>query len=159
VNKTLLGVNNNHYNNTKEARSDLQRRRSEAYQLRLEGLTEEDIAQRLGCDQVTVSRYLKACREDNQRFVYEVAKDVGAFYKECLDSIDLIKRRAWEMYHKYEKEYSPKCASVCLKAQDLALRTEVERFKLFVEGPNIVAINAMSEKLDQIEQAYQNANR
>jgi IS30 family transposase len=52
-------------------------------------MTEGEIAQELGVDQSTISRDIKALKEQSQQFVYDLAKsDLAFYYKQCIDGIE-----------------------------------------------------------------------
>jgi predicted transcriptional regulator len=56
-----------------------------------------EIAKQLNMDQSTVSRDIKALKELSQRFVFDLAKsDLAYYYKQCIDGIEEVKRKAWE---------------------------------------------------------------
>ncbi len=63
-----------------------------------QSMTESEVAQKLGIDQSTISRDVKALKELSQRFVYDLAKsDLAYCYKECIDGVEEVKKKAWFM--------------------------------------------------------------
>jgi transcriptional antiterminator len=63
-----------------------------------QSMTESEVAQKLGVDQSTISRDVKALKELSQRFVYDLAKsDLAYCYKECIDGVEEVKKKAWFM--------------------------------------------------------------
>ena len=122
--------------------------------------TQTEIGRILGFDQSTISDDVKALREMSQRFIYDLAKsDLGFYYKQCLDGIEEAKKEAWDVHDRYVDPGSPDIQKVRLQALKVIIQAEVEKFKLLNEGPNILAVNAMSERLENIEQSIQEANR
>jgi hypothetical protein len=85
--------------------------------------------------------------------------DLGFLYKTCLDGIDEVIIKAWKIHDLYESSPSLSFAPVKLAALKVVIQAEVEKFKLLTEGPNVLAVNAMSERLDSIERSFQEDNR
>jgi hypothetical protein len=91
----------------------------------------------------------------SQRFIYDLAKsDLGFMYKQCLDGIDEAKKEAWRLYENYGSDN--KLRAILLKT---VIQAEEAKFKLLTEGPNVLAVNAMSERLERIQESFQNENR
>lgn len=58
-----------------------------------------EIAQELKVDQSTISRDIKALKQLSQRFVFDLAKsDLAYYYKQCLDGIEEVRRKGWEIF-------------------------------------------------------------
>ena len=81
-------------------------------------------------------------------FVYDLAKsDLAFYYKQCLVGIKEVKRKAWEILNK----------STDLSTRDklLALKVIIDcnesEFALFKEGPAIMQVKSMEERLSNIE--------
>jgi IS30 family transposase len=73
----------------------IEERRRQVASLLTRNLTQQAIAQKIGCDQSTVSDDVKALRIMSQKFVYDLAKsDLAYYYKSCLDGIDEAKKLA-----------------------------------------------------------------
>jgi hypothetical protein len=148
-----------HNNKIKSAKQlDIEQRRRYVASLLSKGATQSEIAEMCGVDQSTVSDDLKALKLMSQQFVYDLAKgDLGFCYKQCLDGLDEAKREAWKIYYGYEKSFS--ALNHRLTALKIVIQAEVEKFKLLNGGPNVLAVNKMSERIDHIEQSVQEANR
>lgn len=123
------------------------RRRTVASML-AQSMTESEIAEHLNVNQSTISRDIKVLKQLSQRFVYDLAKsDLAFYYKQCLVDIEEAKRRAWEIFNK----------STGLSTRDklLALKLIVDcnesKFALFKEGPAIMQVKSMEERLLNIE--------
>jgi hypothetical protein len=122
--------------------------------------TQTEIARHIGVDQSTISDDVKALREMSQRFIYDLAKsDLGFYYKSCLDGLEEVKKEAWDVHDRYVDPGSPDIQKVRLQALKVIIQAEVEKFKLLTEGPNVVAVNKMSERISEIERAFQNSDR
>jgi len=61
-------------------------------------MTETEIAQELKVDQSTISRDIKALKALSQRFVFDLVKsDLAYYYKQCIDGIEEVRRKGWEI--------------------------------------------------------------
>jgi uncharacterized protein YerC len=123
------------------------RRRTVASMLS-QSLTESEIAQQLNVNQSTISRDIKVLKQLSQRFVRNLAKsDLAFYYKQCLVGIEEAKRRVWEIYNK--------SADLTTRDKLLALKLIVDcnesKFALFKEGPAIMQLKSMEERLLNIE--------
>src|SRR5919112_1237269 len=77
----------------------IEERRRKVASLLAQSMTETEIAQKLIVDQSTISRDVKALKQLSQQFVYDLAKsDLAYYYKQCLDGMEEVKRKAWEAY-------------------------------------------------------------
>jgi transcriptional regulator with XRE-family HTH domain len=118
-----------------------------------QSMTESEIAQELNVDQSTISRDVKALKELSQQFIYNLAKsDLAYYYKQCIDGIEEAKREAWRIYHDNNNEVSVKEKLSALK---LIVEANESRFKLLSEGPSILAVKSLEERLNKIETAEQ----
>ena len=118
-----------------------------------QSMTESEIAQILNVDQSTISRDVKALKELSQQFVYSLAKsDLAYYYKQSIDGIEEVKREAWRIYRHNNNEVSVKEKLSALK---LVVESNEARFKLLSEGPCILAVKSLEERLNKIEIAGQ----
>jgi DNA-binding Lrp family transcriptional regulator len=125
-------------------------------------MTQMEIAEQLKINQSTVSDDVKALREASQRFIFDLAKsDLGYFYKECIDGIDDVTREAWKLYDVMTSGLvEPKNVKVALEALKIVIQAKEAKHKLLTEGPNILTVKAMEDRLQQIEQSFiKEANR
>jgi transcriptional antiterminator len=112
-----------------------------------QSLTETEIAQELKVDQSTISRDVKALKEISQQFVYDLAKsDLAYYYKQSIDGIEEAKREAWRIYNDNNISVKEK-----LSALKLIVESNEARFKLLSEGPSILAVKSLEERLNKIE--------
>jgi len=110
-------------------------------------MNETEIAKELDVDQSTISRDIKVLKELSQRFVFDLAKsDLAYYYKQCIDGIEEVRRKGWEIF---------KGSSLAPKDRLLALKVIREcneaKFALFKEGPSIMHIKSLEERLEKIE--------
>ena len=130
----------------------IEQRRRKVASLLAQSMTETEIAQELNVDQSTVSRDIKALKELSQQFVYDLAKsDLAYYYKQSIDGIEEAKRQAWRIYHD-SNNISTKDKLSALK---LIVESNEARFKLLSEGPSILAVKSLEERLNKIEIAGQ----
>ena len=123
-------------------------RRRRVASLLAQSMTETEIAQRLKVDQSTVSRDIKELKKQSQQFVYDLAKsDLAYCYKQCLDGIEEVKRRGWDIFNGMN--------NLATRDKLLALKLIMEcneaKFSLFKEGPAIMQVKSMEERLANIE--------
>ena len=131
----------------------VEERRKKVTSLLAQSMTETEIAQELNVDQSTVSRDVKALKEVSQQFVYDIAKsDLAYYYKQCIDGIEEAKREAWRVYHDNNNQVSVKEKLSALK---LIIEANESRFKMLSEGPSILAVKSLEERLNKIEIAGQ----
>ena len=114
--------------------------------LQAQSMTESEIAQELGVDQSTISRDVRALKELSQQFVYDLAKSDLAFsYKQCIDGEE-VKRKAWLMLNNELKNSKDK-----LLALKLIKECNEAKFTLLKDGPSIMNLKVLEERLDKIE--------
>jgi DNA-binding transcriptional ArsR family regulator len=122
-------------------------RRRKIATLLAQSMTETEIAQELKVDQSTISRDIRVLKELSKRFVFDLAKsDLAYYYKQCIDGIEEVRRKGWELF---------KGSSLTPRDKLLALKVIREcneaKFALFKEGPSIMHIKSLEERLQNIE--------
>jgi IS30 family transposase len=91
-------MHNNQNNHTK-CKYKAEQRRMKIASLLAQSMTEVEIARELGVTQATVSRDVKVLKELSQQFVFDLAKsDLAYYYKQCIDGIEEVRRKAWDMF-------------------------------------------------------------
>jgi IS30 family transposase len=127
----------------------IEERRRKIASLLAQSLTESEIAQELNVDQSTISRDIKVLKEQNQRFIYDLAKsDLAYYYKQCIDGIEQVKRKAWEAYRSTNTSLKLKDKLLALK---LAKECDEAKFVLFKDGPSVMNLKSLEERLSKIE--------
>jgi hypothetical protein len=113
-------------------------------------MTEIEIAQELKVDQSTISRDIKALKALSQRFVFDLAKsDLAYYYKQCIDGIEEVRRKGWEIIKGHNNgNLTPKDKLLALK---IIKECNEVKFALFKEGPSIMSIKSLEERLQNIE--------
>ena len=149
-----------HKYNKSEAAKIKERREKVAF-LHLQSMTETEIANELAAlghpvDQATVSRDLKAIREEvSTQFIYDLARsDLAYYYKYSLDSIEQVRKEAWNIY-KNTKDETSNTDKLKLAALKLIADCSESRFRMLSEGPSIMALKTLDERLANIEQSVQ----
>jgi IS30 family transposase len=118
--------------------------------------TEEEIAEELNVDQSTISRDIKHLKVVSQRFVYDLAKsDLAFYYKQSIDGIQEVNKKAWELYRNQNN------TDIKIKLLALKLVKECNEaiFSLFSQGPSIMNIRALEERVNKIESLSGSGNR
>jgi IS30 family transposase len=132
----------------------IEERRRKVSSMLAQSMTESEIAQQLNVDQSTISRDTKALKESSQQFVYNLAKsDLAYYYKQSIDGIEEAKREAWKIYH--DNNNNEVSVKEKLSALKLIIESNEARFKLLSEGPSVLAIKSLEERLNKIEIAGQ----
>jgi DNA-binding CsgD family transcriptional regulator len=66
-----------------------------------QGISEVEIAEKLGVDNTTISKDIKALKLISQQFIYDITKsDFTYYYKQCLDMVKFILRKQSEIVDK-----------------------------------------------------------
>jgi IS30 family transposase len=127
-------------------RRNVESRRKKVASLLAQAATEEEIAQKLGVDQSTISRDIKSLKQSSQKFVYDLAKtDLAYAYKQSIDGIQAVNREAWQLYHDNINMQTKLWALKLIKECNEAI------FSLFSQGPSVMNIRALEERVNKIE--------
>jgi IS30 family transposase len=85
---------------------EIEERRRQVASLVTQSYNEMEIAEKLGVDNSTISKDIKALKLISQQFIYDIAKsDYSYYYKQCLDTTKLILRKQFEIIEK--KDITP----------------------------------------------------
>jgi IS30 family transposase len=120
-----------------------------------QSMTETEIAEQLNVDQSTISRDVKALKEMSQQFVFDLAKsDLAYYYKQAIDGIEEAKKEAWRIYNNNDDSDNKNIISTKEKLAALKLiiiDSNEAKFKLVSEGPSVLAMKSLEERLSKIE--------
>jgi hypothetical protein len=117
-------------------------RRRRVASLLAQSMTGTEIAKKLKVDQSAVSRDIKLLKKLSQQFVYDLAKsDLAYYYKQCLDGIEEVKRRGWDILGTNNLPTRDK-----LLALKLIMECNEAKFALYKEGPVIMQVKSMEER-------------
>jgi uncharacterized protein YerC len=130
----------------------LEERRRHVASMLAQSMTEQEIADKLGVDRSTISRDTQVLKKLSQQFVFDLAKsDLAYYYKQCIDGIEEVRRKGWEIF----KGQNNNNGNLTPKDKLLALKVIREcneaKFALFKEGPSIMHIKSLEERLQNIE--------
>ena len=129
----------------------LEERRRQVASLLAQSMTEQEIADKLGVDRSTISRDIKILKLLSQRFVFDLARsDLAYYYKQCIDGIEEVRRKGWEIFKGQgnNSNLTPKDKLLALK---VIRECNEAKFALFKEGPSIMHIKSLEERLQNIE--------
>jgi IS30 family transposase len=132
----------------------IEERRRQVASLLAQSTTETEIAQKLNVDQSTISRDIKALKQMSQQFVFDLAKsDLAYHYQQCINGIEEVRRKAWELIRDDEEEEQRQLLTLKDKLLILKLIKECEegKFALFKDGPSILNVKSLEERIHQIE--------
>jgi hypothetical protein len=116
-------------------------------------MTEGEIAKKLNVDQSPISRDIKALKQMSQQFVFDLAKsDLAYHYQQCINGIEEVRRKAWE-WIRDDEEQQQQLLTLRDKLLILKLIKECEegKFALFKDGPSIMNVKSLEERIHQIE--------
>jgi IS30 family transposase len=131
----------------------IEERQKKVSSLLAQSMTESQIAEELNVDQSTISRDIKVLKELSHQLVYDLAKsDLAYYYKQSIDGIEEAKREAWRIYRHNNNGIS---VTEKLSALKLIVEANEAKFKLLSEGPSILAVKSLEERLTKIEVAGQ----
>lgn len=134
----------------------MEERRRQVASLLAQSITESEIAKKLNVDQSTISRDIKALKHMSQQFVFDLAKsDLAYHYQQCINGIEEVRRKAWELLREDEEEEKGQRNSLTLKDKlsilKLIKECEEGKFVLFKDGPSIMNVKSLEERILQIE--------
>jgi hypothetical protein len=76
-------------------------------------------------------------------------------YQQCINGIEEVRRKAWELLRDDEEEEDQQRQSLTLKDKLLILKLikecEEGKFALFKDGPSILNVKSLEERIYQIE--------
>jgi transcriptional antiterminator len=135
------------YSNNNNNKFKIEERRKEVASMSAQSMTETEIAEKLNVDQSTISRDVKALKEMSQQFVFDLAKsDLSYYYKQSIDGIEEAKEEAWRIHKDNNTSFREKLAAL-----KLIIEGNEARFKLLSEGPSVLAMKSLEDRLNKIE--------
>jgi transcriptional regulator with XRE-family HTH domain len=142
------GMLRNHNNNFNGQFAAEERRRQVAALL-AQSLTQEEIAAELKVSSMTISRDVKALVEMSNQFIFDLAKsDLAFYYQQCIESIEQVNRRAWQIHKDTSDEISTKDKLLALK---IIIDAAQAKFSLFEKGPELLNAKELENRVDIIE--------
>ena len=141
-------------NNSRKSKFLIEERRRWVAKLWAQSKTETEIAGELHCNVSTICRDIKFLKKLSQQFVFDLAKDLGFYYKGCIDTMDQIQQKCWSIYN--NDNISQKDKLLALK---IIKETCESKFSLIEKGPSVIALNSLQERVEKIETSSNNEFR
>jgi IS30 family transposase len=132
----------------------LEERRRRVISLLAQSKTETEISKQLQVHVSTISRDVSYLRKQSQQFVYDLAKsDLAFYYKQCLDGIEEVRRKSWEIYNDDNDRQNNSLTNTKDKLLCLKLIKECNeaKFALLKEGPSIINLKSLEDRISKIE--------
>ena len=77
--------------------------------------------------------------------------DLAYYYKQCLDGVEEVKRKAWEAYRSDDSSLKLKDKPFALK---LIKECDEAKFSLLENGPSVMNLKSLEERLNKIDIPY-----
>ena len=124
----------------------IQERRQKIWTLITRGMKGYEIAKVLGVDPATVSRDIAYLAAQSQNYLNDLAKSTLPFmYQTSIEDIRSVMKECWNIYESTDNNFQR------LAALKLAKECHEAVFKLVDEGPSVMYLKELQEKLIQIE--------
>ena len=124
----------------------IQERRQKIWTLITRGMKGYEIAKVLGVDPATVSRDIAYLAAQSQNYLDDLAKSTLPFmYQTSIEGIRSVMKECWNIYESTDNNFQK------LAALKLAKECHEAIFKLVDEGPSVMYLKQLQEKLIQIE--------
>jgi hypothetical protein len=134
-------------NNNRKSKFLIEERRRWVAKLWAQSKSETEIAGELHCNVSTICRDIKFLKKISQQFVFDIAKDLGFYYKGCIDTMDQIQQKCWNIFNN-DSQVSQKDKLLALK---IIKETCESKFSLIEKGPSVMALNSLQERVEKIE--------
>jgi IS30 family transposase len=133
-----MGINHN--------RLVIQERRQKIWTLITRGMKGYEIAKELNVDPATVSRDIAYLAAQSQNYLNDLAKSTLPFmYQTSIEGIRSVMKECWNIYESTDNNFQR------LAALKLTKECHEAVFKLVDEGPSVMYLKQLQEKLIQIE--------
>lgn len=127
-------------------KSVINERRQKLFALLTRGMKGYEIAKELNVDSATVSRDIKYLTTESQKYLNDLAKSTLPFmYQTSIEGIRSVMKECWTIYESTDNNFQR------LAALKLAKECHEAIFKLVDEGPSVMYLKQLQEKLIQIE--------
>jgi IS30 family transposase len=122
----------------------IRERRERVWGFLTRGMKGYEIASELGVDPPTISRDIQYLTTESQNYIAKLAKETVPFmYQTSIEGIREIIRECWRIY---SEEANDRMAAL-----KLAKECHESMFHLISEGPFILSVKALEERLTKIE--------
>ncbi len=135
-------------------------RREKVMVLLTKGLKGYQIANELNVDPATVSRDVHYLSKESNNNLNSLAKETLPFmYQTSIEGINNILNECWKIYNSNDLEKSEEITWLNrLNALKLAKECNESLFKLVSEGPSLVYMRTLEERLEKMENGESNKN-
>lgn len=124
----------------------IQERRQKIWTLITRGMKGYEIAKVLGVDPATVSRDIAYLAAQSQNYLSDLAKSTLPFmYQTAIEGIRSVMKECWNIYESTDNNFQR------LAALKLAKECHEAVFRLVDEGPSVMYLKQLQDKLIQIE--------
>ena len=141
-------------NNSRKSKFLIEERRRLVAKLWAQSKSETEIARELHYNVSTICRDIKFLKKLSQQFVFDLAKDLGFYYKGCIDTMDQIQQKSWNIFNNDNVSQKDK-----LLALKIIKETCESKFSLIEKGPSVMALNSLQERVEKIETSSSNEFR
>ena len=141
-------------NNSSKSKFIIEERRRLVNKLWAQSKSETEIARDLHCNVSTICRDIKYLKKLSQQFVFDLAKDLGFYYKGCIDTMDQIQQKSWNIFNNDNVSQKDK-----LLALKIIKETCESKFSLIEKGPSVMSLNSLQERVEKIESSSNNESR
>jgi IS30 family transposase len=129
----------------------IEERRRQIASMLARSMTEQEIADLLNVDRTTISKDITTLKRMSQQFIYELAKsDLAYYYRQCLDTMHEAERMIWDTYRNKER-YIPAERKERYQLAKMVIDSVQARFSMFKDGPSVMSVMSMEERLEHIE--------
>lgn len=133
---------------------EIAQRREKVMTLLARGLNLSQIGMELRVDKSTISRDVQYLSEQSKKNLNNLAKDTLPFmFQTSLDGIREVLKECWKIYKSEDENLS---ASNKLNSLKLAKECSVVLFTLVTEGPSLVYLREMEDRLERLEKVEDN---
>jgi IS30 family transposase len=136
----------------------IKERREKLWILLARGMKGYEIAKELNVDPSTISRDIQYLISQSQNYLDNLAKETLPFmYETSIEGIRNILKECWNIYLSSNNNNNSKSINAFHQIAALKLAKECNEalFKLTIEGPSILVVKALEERLNKIEIAGQ----
>jgi IS30 family transposase len=127
-------------------KSVINERRQKLFALLTRGMKGYEIAKELNVDSATVSRDIKYLTAESQNYLNSLAKETMPFmFQTSISGITDILKECWNIYESTDNNFQK------LAALKLAKECHEAVFKLVDEGPSVMYLKQLQDKVMQIE--------
>ena len=131
---------------TRQQQKHIEWRRDKVFELSAKGHSQAEISRIMNIPKANVCRDIQFLKKLSQQFVFDLARDLGFYYKGCILTLDQIQQKSWDIYN--DDQVSQKDKLLALK---LIKEISESKFSLIEKDPSVMALNSLQERVEKIE--------